>query len=49
VVSYGIFKLVGLIVPLRVTADDEQEGLDRSQHGESIIATEAQLGLAGGE
>jgi Amt family ammonium transporter len=49
VVSYAIFKLVDLITPMRVTADDEEEGLDRSQHGETIFASEASLGLAGGE
>jgi Amt family ammonium transporter len=49
VVSYAIFKLVDLINPMRVTADDEEEGLDRSQHGETIFASEASLGLAGGE
>ena len=49
VVSYAIFKLVDLVTPMRVTADDEEEGLDRSQHGETIFASEASLGLAGGE
>jgi ammonia channel protein AmtB len=49
VVSYAIFKLVDLITPMRVTAADEEEGLDRSQHGETIFASEASLGLAGGE
>jgi Amt family ammonium transporter len=31
-----ILKLLDVTVGLRVTADEEQEGLDISQHGESI-------------
>jgi ammonium transporter, Amt family len=34
--SMIILKLVDLTIGLRVTADEEQEGLDISQHGESI-------------
>ena len=34
VVSYGIFKLVNFIVPLRVSEEEEEEGLDASQHDE---------------
>lgn len=33
--SYLLFKLTDLIIPLRVTAADEEIGLDLSQHGES--------------
>jgi Amt family ammonium transporter len=33
-VSYGIFKLVNFIVPLRVSEEEEEEGLDASQHDE---------------
>jgi len=33
-VSYGIFKLVNFIVPVRVSAAEEEEGLDASQHDE---------------
>lgn len=33
-VSYGIFKLINLIHPLRVTADEEVLGLDVTQHNE---------------
>lgn len=33
-VSYGIFKLVNFIVPLRVSKEEEEEGLDASQHDE---------------
>ena len=32
--SWLLFKLTGLIIPLRVTPDEEDEGLDASQHGE---------------
>jgi ammonium transporter, Amt family len=34
VVSYGIFKLINSIVPLRVSREEEEEGLDASQHDE---------------
>ncbi|HET9903368.1 MAG TPA: ammonium transporter [Xanthobacteraceae bacterium] len=36
VVTFGILKVVGLIVPLRVTDEDERAGLDIRMHGESI-------------
>ena len=32
--SYLLFKLVNLITPLRVREDQEERGLDASQHGE---------------
>lgn len=34
VVSFAIFKLVNLIEPLRVTSEEEELGLDASQHDE---------------
>lgn len=34
--SFLLLKLTDLITPLRVTADEEQEGLDWSQHGEKL-------------
>ncbi|MFT6101334.1 MAG: Amt family ammonium transporter [Arenicella sp.] len=34
IVSYALLKLVGLITPLRVDVDTEQQGLDVAQHGE---------------
>jgi len=34
--SYLLYKLVNLIVPLRVEREQELEGLDQSQHGESV-------------
>ncbi len=36
IMSLIILKLIDLLVGLRVTADQEREGLDISQHGESI-------------
>jgi Amt family ammonium transporter len=36
VMSMIILKLIDLTIGLRVTADEEREGLDISQHGESI-------------
>ena len=35
--SYLIFKFIGLIVPLRVSEDDEAAGLDASQHNEKYL------------
>lgn len=34
VVSFAIFKFIGLILPLRVTKEEEAEGLDATQHNE---------------
>ena len=34
--TLAFLKLVDLIVGLRVPADEEREGLDITQHGESI-------------
>ena len=34
VVSFGIFKLINFIQPLRVSIEEEEEGLDASQHDE---------------
>jgi Amt family ammonium transporter len=34
VMSYVIFKIVNLIQPIRVTSEEEEEGLDASQHNE---------------
>lgn len=35
IVSYGLLKLIGLLVPLRVDEETEQQGLDVAQHGET--------------
>ena len=34
VMSFVLLKLIGLVMPLRATATDEDEGLDITQHGE---------------
>ncbi|MGH8766065.1 MAG: ammonia channel protein, partial [Burkholderiales bacterium] len=35
--TYIILKVVGMIVGLRVTEEQEREGLDVTQHGEQVI------------
>jgi len=37
VVSYGIFKFINFILPLRVSSEDEALGLDASQHNEKYV------------
>jgi ammonium transporter, Amt family len=37
VVSYAIFKFINFIVPLRVSSEDEEMGLDASQHNENYV------------
>jgi Amt family ammonium transporter len=37
VVSYGIFKLINFIMPIRVSTIDEELGLDASQHDEKYL------------
>jgi ammonium transporter, Amt family len=37
VVSYAIFKFINFIVPIRVTNQQEEEGLDASQHDEKYL------------
>jgi len=37
IVSYGIFKFVNAVLPLRVSSKDEEEGLDSSQHAEKYM------------
>jgi ammonium transporter, Amt family len=34
--TYVVLKLVGVLVPLRVSKEDEIDGLDLSQHGEAL-------------
>lgn len=36
-VSYLIFKFIGLVLPLRVSSEDEELGLDASQHDEKYL------------
>jgi Amt family ammonium transporter len=37
IVSFFIFKLINLILPIRVSADEEEEGLDSTQHNEKYF------------
>lgn len=37
VVSYGIFKFINFIQPLRVSEEEEELGLDASQHNEKYV------------
>ncbi|MBE2231090.1 MAG: ammonium transporter [Chitinophagaceae bacterium] len=37
VVSYGIFKFINFVVPLRVSEEEEEEGLDSTQHDEKYM------------
>ena len=38
--SIILFKITDLIIPLRVTPEQEEEGLDLSQHGETALGVE---------
>ena len=35
-VTYALLKLVGIFLPLRVSREQEMEGLDITQHGEAL-------------
>ncbi len=37
IVSYGIFKFINLVIPMRVSIADEEMGLDASQHDEKYL------------
>jgi Amt family ammonium transporter len=37
VVSFVIFKFINLLQPIRVTSEEEEEGLDASQHNEKYL------------
>jgi Amt family ammonium transporter len=37
VVSYGIFKFINFVLPLRVSSEEEELGLDASQHDEKYM------------
>jgi Amt family ammonium transporter len=39
--TFGLLKLIGLVIPLKVAAREEGLGLDVSQHGEEAYASEA--------
>jgi Amt family ammonium transporter len=36
-VSFAIFKFINFILPIRVTSEEEEEGLDSSQHDEKYL------------
>ena len=42
--SYGLYQLVNRVIPLRVSPEEELDGLDLTQHGETAIG-ESLLGL----
>ena len=47
VVSFLLLKLIGLVIPLRASADDESVGLDLTNHGEeAYVHGEGNLGSA---
>ena len=37
VVAWIIFNLINLVNPIRVTEDEEEAGLDETQHGENYV------------
>jgi len=41
--SFILYKLTDWIIPMRVSADEEEQGLDLSQHGESLIESDLLL------
>ncbi len=47
-VSFLLAKVIDLVIGLRVSADEEQEGLDRSQHAETAYAFTGALSSLGG-
>ncbi len=44
--SLLLYKVTDLIIPLRVTPEEEHEGLDLSQHGETALGADAFAGAA---
>jgi Amt family ammonium transporter len=47
--SFILYKLTDWIIPMRVTSDEEEQGLDLSQHGESLIDGDLLLQAKGEE
>jgi Amt family ammonium transporter len=41
--SYILYKVSDWIIPMRVSVDDEEQGLDLSQHGESMLVDDELL------
>ena len=36
--AYVLLRIINLVTPVRVTAEEEEKGLDESQHGEEAYA-----------
>ena len=49
IMSFAIFKLINLVQPIRVTAEEEEEGLDASQHDEKYSQGTLVLSATGEE
>ncbi|WP_432708731.1 ammonium transporter [Pedobacter sp.] len=50
VMSFAIFKVINLIQPIRVSSEEEEEGLDASQHNEkylqgTLVVTTSTVGI----
>jgi Amt family ammonium transporter len=48
VMSFVLLKLIGLVIPLRATDDDEEIGIDLSNHGEEAYVHGESAAMAGG-
>ena len=48
IVSYLIFKLIDLVLPIRVTEEEEEIGLDASQHNEKYVQGTLLVETSGG-
>jgi Amt family ammonium transporter len=48
VMSFVVLKLIGLIIPLRATDDDEEIGIDLSNHGEEAYVHGESAAMGGG-
>ena len=48
VMSFVLLKLIGVIIPLRATADDEEVGIDLSNHGEEAYVHGESAAMGGG-
>ena len=48
VMSFVLLKLIGVIVPLRATNDDEEVGIDLSNHGEEAYVHGESAAMGGG-
>ena len=48
VMSFVLLKLIAVMIPLRATADDEEVGIDLSNHGEEAYVHGESAAMAGG-